>query len=191
MTEPTLGRSVAAVARSAIATAGMVASGRLAQPRDHIGTEITFADGTRSVVFRETVARTGRQVEPVVLVVCFRLRYIGRNRLAHWVFRRTCVVNTPLFAGFPGFRTKLWLADRDGGDYRGIYDWDGAAAAEHYAMALCRVLAPVSVSGSVRWRVIPATHRDDYLVPSAGDGGPDWWRTVAVEQSADVGQRPQ
>ena len=65
------------------------------------------------------------QVEaPVVLVVAFRLRWVrGRG---HALFRVESVLNTPLFVGFPGFVSKLWLANDENGVYRGFYEWDGA-----------------------------------------------------------------
>lgn len=172
MNEPTLSEVVVSVARCAFTTARLLATGRLTMPRERVGTEIVFADGSRSVVFRETVARTRTPEEPVVLLVSFRLRFIGSNRLAHAIFRRTCVINTPLFAGFPGFRTKFWLADPDTREYSGIYDWNGAAAAEDYAGVLSRVLALVSVPGSVRWRIVPGTSREDYLRTAPDLGKP-------------------
>lgn len=155
MNEPTLREVLVSVARCATSTVRLLAARRLAMPRDRVGTEFAFADGSRSVVFRETVARNRSPEESVLLLVSFRLRFIGRNRLAHKVFRVTCVVDTPLFAGFPGFRSKYWLADLETGDYRGAYDWNGAAAAEHYARVLSRILALVTVLGSVRWRIVP------------------------------------
>jgi hypothetical protein len=73
------------------------------------------------------------------------------------------VVNTLLFAGFPGFGTKLWMADRGTGGYRGLYEWYGADLAHAYASTLTRILTPVSAPGSVRYRVIPGQQLDDYL----------------------------
>ncbi len=32
-------------------------------------------------------------------------------------------MHTPLFAGFPGFRSKLWIDDVETGVYRGVYEW--------------------------------------------------------------------
>jgi hypothetical protein len=60
--------------------------------------------------------------------------------LGHAAFRRESLLNTPLFAGFPGFVSKLWLADDDLGRYRGPYEWDDPLLAENYARALWRVL---------------------------------------------------
>ena len=37
------------------------------------------------------------------------------------------LLNTPLFVGFPGFVSKLWLAHDEHGVYRGLYEWDGPA----------------------------------------------------------------
>src|SRR5216110_1305570 len=81
------------------------------------------------------------------LRVTFRLRAV--RGWGHAVFRAESLLNTPLFAGFPGFVSKLWLADDDLGRYRGLYEWDDPLLAENYARALWRVLALVSVPGSI------------------------------------------
>jgi len=121
---------------------------------------------------------------PCVLVVAFRLRVV-RGR-AHAAFRRESVLNTPLFVGFPGFVSKLWLAHDERGCYRGLYEWDGPKLAEAYARALWRVLALVSVPGSIRYTVLPELRRDDLLAePHLVAGAApvdvaDWWRLVDV-----------
>jgi hypothetical protein len=153
-----------AVFRSIGETVRLVTRARLRSPRERIGSEVTFPDGTRSVVFRETRARNENRRLPAVLVVEFRLRFFGsQRRLLHALFRTGCVVNTPLFAGFSGFGTKLWMADLGTGGYRGVYEWDGADLARSYAAALSRILSLVSVPGSVRYRVIPGIFLDEYL----------------------------
>jgi hypothetical protein len=62
-----------------------------------------------------------------------------------------------------GFVSKLWLAHDERGCYRGVYEWDGPRLAENYARALWRVLAPVSVPGSVHYVVLPGLRRDVLL----------------------------
>ena len=56
--------------------------------------------------------------DPTLLVIQFRLAALGSNRLLHAAFRREYVLHMPLFAGFPGFRSKLWLDDVETGVYR-------------------------------------------------------------------------
>src|SRR5262249_60837442 len=97
---------------------------------------VRFADGTSAQVFRETVAERGPARNPCVLVVEFRLRAV--RGWGHAAFRRESLLNTPLFAGFPGFVSKLWLAHDDRGRYRGLYEWDDPLLAEGYARALWR-----------------------------------------------------
>jgi hypothetical protein len=136
-------------------------------------------------VFRETV-RVAPCRDPSVLVVRFRLRLVGRSRLAHALFRVESIANTPLFAGFPGFRTKLWLSGALTGEYRGLYDWDGADRARRYATALLALLTPVCVPGSVGFHVEPETTRDVYLQAEAAvSGGKDglWWQPVQRERA--------
>jgi hypothetical protein len=102
--------------------------------------------------------------------------------------RRACF-NTPLFAGFPGLVSKLWLADDQRGRYRGLYEWDGPARAEAYARALWRILALVSVPGSIHYVVLPGLRRDELLArpqvlagldPAGAAGTAAWWRPVEV-----------
>jgi hypothetical protein len=153
-------------------------------PTEHVGTELHFADGTSARVYRETVVDRPAPLDPCVLVVEFRLRAVrGRG---HAVFRAVSLLNTPLFVGFPGFVSKLWVAHDAHGIYRGVYEWDGPGRAEAYARALWRVLALVSSAGSIHYRVVPGIRRSDLLAqPATLDReGParasDWWRLVAV-----------
>jgi hypothetical protein len=99
---------------------------------------LRFGDGTSARVYRETVAGTGPVERPCILVVGFRLRAVrGRG---HALFRWESLLNTPLFAGFPGLVSKLWFAHDEHGVHRGLYEWDGPDRAEYYARCLWRVL---------------------------------------------------
>jgi hypothetical protein len=173
-----------AVARCAAETVRLVARRRLHMPADHVGRRLQFADGTSATVYRETAVDREPAAEPCVLVVAFRLRAVrGRG---HTLFRWESLLNTPLFVGFPGFVSKLWLASDDRGVYRGLYEWDSPRLAEDYARALWRVLALVSVPDSIRYRVLPGLHRQDVLADPhvldvLGPPGPEgWWRLVAA-----------
>jgi hypothetical protein len=152
---------------------------RLRLPARWVGTRLRFADGTSARVYRETVADRGATADPCVLVVEFKLRAVrGRG---HAAFRLESLLNTPLFAGFPGFSAKLWLADDERGRYRGLYEWDDPQLAENYARALWRVLALVSVPGSIHYVVLPGLRRDAVLERPQLLGGDDaWWRPVEV-----------
>jgi hypothetical protein len=180
-----LGPALRALARCVARTAVLVATHRVAQPKGHVGEVLHFADGSKARVYRETVARRAKTEAPAVLVVEFRLRWIrGRG---HAAFRAESLLNTPLFVGFPGFVSKLWLAHDENGAYRGLYEWDGPALAQSYVAALWWVLALVSVRGSIHSTVVPGLRRDQLLhEPSAlgasgGSGLGDWWRLTALE----------
>lgn len=175
--------AVASVTRCVAVTGGMVLRGRLRMPGAWVGTRFHFADGTSAPVYRETTAVHAPADDPCVLVVGFRLRWVrGRG---HAVFRWTSIVNTPLFVGFPGFVAKWWLAADEFDRYRGVYQWDGAQQAERYARALWRVLALVSVRGSIHYRVLAGSWRDDVvrgaLGPIAGSDDPSWWRITGAD----------
>src|SRR5262245_15688467 len=98
-----------ALAGCIVSTARLLWRGRIHLPAERVGRRLRFADGTSARVYRETVVRRGAAEDPCVLVVEFRLRAVrGRG---HPAFRRESLLNTPLFVGFPGFVSKLWLAN--------------------------------------------------------------------------------
>jgi hypothetical protein len=172
------------IARCAATTIALVARGRLHQPAGRVGTRLTFADGTSARVYRETVAHRAPLGEPVVLVVTFRM-WLLNGRCGRAYFRLVSQLNTLLFAGFPGFATKLWLAADGQGRYRGLYEWDGATAAAEYVRARWWPLAVISRRDSIEYRILPHRRRRDLLT----DGGPAetdraWWRLIAVTDTA-------
>jgi hypothetical protein len=175
-----------ALGRAVLRAAKLLLQRRIAQPAEHLGDVLQFADGSRGRVYRETVARPTTCADPAVLVVEFRLRWVrGRG---HALFRAESLLNTPLFVGFPGFVSKLWLTHDDHGFYRGVYQWDGAGRADVYARALWWVLALVSVPGSVHYVVLPGRIRDEVLrnpaslVDAALAETDEWWRLTKVER---------
>ncbi len=152
---------------------------RLARPADHVGATLSFRDGTTSRVFRETRVAGATTADPVLLVIRFRLAFLDDLRPLHAGFRRECLIHTPLFAGFRGFRSKLWLEDEDTRIYRGVYQWDGAKDAATYAARMVGLLAPFSNRGTAQSQLVPGLTRSDYLLdPDVTTGGASdgWWR---------------
>ncbi|MFZ0013286.1 MAG: hypothetical protein WAL25_04140, partial [Acidimicrobiia bacterium] len=167
-------------------TGWMLMRDRIALPREVVGALVVFADGSRSVVYRETAMRHRHDDGLVLIVVGFKLRFIGLNRLAHWLFRFESLFNTLLFAAYPGFETKLWLTDRDTAYYRGIYEWRGRPAGIEYAENLRVVLRPWVCEGSFAYHVIDGVTRAEYLDGMASGGGSrpgdEWWRAASSSQ---------
>jgi len=170
-----------AVARSVARTLPLLARRRMHLPREHVGLVVRFADGTSARVYRETRMDGVPATDRCALVVAFRLRLVrGRG---HPVFRWESLLNTPLFVGFPGLVSKLWLQHDDRGRYRGVYEWEGPRDAERYARSLWQVLALVSVPGSIRYVVLPGARRDALVASAYGDAAGesvDWWRPVGA-----------
>jgi len=177
------GAALRALGDCVASTGRLLRQRRIHLPTGRVGMRLHFADGTSARVFRETVVDRGVTQDPCVLVVQFRLRAVrGRG---HALFRRGSLRNTVLFAGFPGFVSKLWLADDECGRYRGVYEWDGPPLAENYARALWRVLELVSVRGSIHYIVLPGLRRDALLAQPRvlADNMEDahaWWRLAAA-----------
>lgn len=141
---------------------------------------LRFANGTSARVYRETVV-DGTPQYPCALVVEFRL-WVVRG-WGHTLFRWESLLNTPLFVGFPGFASKLWMAHDEHGVYRGVYEWDGPELAEYYARSLWRVLALGSVPHSIHYRIVPGVRRDaliaePHLLDTVADATAAWWRPI-------------
>jgi hypothetical protein len=174
--------------RCALRTIRLLARNRIALPRENVGRRLMFANGTHSEVYRETAIRSRNYEGLVLIVVRFRLRLIGSNRLAHWLFRVESLLNTLLFAAHPGFETKLWLTDRETGYYRGIYEWRGRTEAIEYAETLRVVLRPWVEQGSFAYQVIEGHSRVDFLNGQLVDGderpGHGWWRVAPSSMRA-------
>ncbi|MDY6810452.1 MAG: hypothetical protein SW127_15780, partial [Actinomycetota bacterium] len=99
------------------------------------------------------------------------------NAFAHRLFRVESLLNTPLFVGFPGFVSKLWMAADEAGRYRGVYEWDDADLAIAYVRALWWPLALVSERSSIRCHVVPDAHRDEVIATMEPDPEDTcWWR---------------
>jgi hypothetical protein len=157
----------------------MSAHHRLTRPAACVGAMLSFRDGTTSRVFRETLVVGATTDDPVLLVIGFRLAFLDDLGPLHARFRRECLIHTPLFAGFRGFRSKLWLEDEDTRIYRGVYQWDGARDAAAYAARMVGLLAPFSNRGSARSHLVPSLTRSDYLLDpdgTTGQASDGWWR---------------
>lgn len=120
------------------------------------------------MVFRESSCDGEPGTTPVTLAVWFHLLGVPRgSRLRRYLFERACLVNTILFAGFTGYRVKLWMVDPRTADYAGLYSWRSVEEAERYARYIVRILSPLSRSRTVGYEVIRGTPFDEYL---AGHG---------------------
>ena len=174
--------ALAAEARCVGRFAKLLAQRRIRQPREHLGMRLRFADGSSSPVYRETVIGHD-PTDPCVLVVAFRLRLV--RGFGHQLFRWESLLNTPLFVGYPGYVSKLWLAHDQHGVYRGVYEWDDPELAQRYARSLWRVLELVCVPGSIHYHVLPRIRRDAWLAdrsltPETSGGERAWWRIVGT-----------
>jgi len=181
--------AVPAIARCIASTVAMLVTGRFHVIGERRGVWLRFADGTSSEVFRETISDHVAS-DPCLLVVGFRLRFV--RGFGHALFRVESILNTILFAGFGGYVSKLWMDHDSRGVYRGVYEWDGADRAERYARSLWRILALVSVRGSIRYWVVPGIGRDEALADPGtitDRGMPEWARIVRAEPRATA-RRP-
>lgn len=154
---------VAAGARSVWCFVGLVLAGNLHLSHRLLAKSYAIDEGGTYTVFRQTESMDSVRDSPVVLVVGFRLKLIGNNRIMHWVFQRVCILTTPIWSGFKGFRVKLWMVDARTKNYIGIYKWAGKNHAQKYVNYLVPVLNIFSVSSSV-WYNVYEVDFEEYLI---------------------------
>jgi len=132
--------------------------------KDRLGNIYRISEAGRFKIFRETVSRKEISEKPVVLVVGFRLKLIKSNPTFHWLFQRVCILTTPFWSGFRGFKVKLWMVDPDTKNYLGIYQWLGEPNTKNYIDFLTPVLQFFSLKNSIWHKIYPNTKLDDYLI---------------------------
>jgi hypothetical protein len=177
------------VVRCVAETARLLRARRVHLSRSRVGMSLRFANGTTGRVYRETIVDHEHVDEPCLLVVSFRLRFV-RGGVMHALFRWESMLNTALFVGFAGFASKLWVAHDQNDVYRGVYEWDGADRAEYYARCLWRVLALVSVRGTIDYAIARGVSRDGALaeperLAELAHAFPAWALVEAVEDGRD------
>lgn len=142
---------------------GLVVRGSIHKRKDRIGETYSTDRGGKYCIFLDTNSFDHTTDPSAVLVVGFRLRWIGSNRVLHKIFRHICIASTPIWSGFPGYRVKLWMVDYATENYLGIYEWAGKKNASAYAEWLTRLLRSLSTKGSVWYEVYPGRNIDSYL----------------------------
>jgi len=147
-------------------------TGTLRTLDERVGDRVLTDAGQAFTVYRETTVRPPSETTHrtgAVLTFEFHLWFMPDPLVPYAVrvFEPFSILTTPFFAGLPGFRTKLWLFDHDTGDYQGIYQWETVRDAERYARALTRVMAFLSVPGSVSYEVADEATLDEYVASHA------------------------
>jgi hypothetical protein len=132
------------------------------------GPTIELDDGRVFTVYRDTSCDVAWDGEEVTLLVWFHLKATSAtSRWRAWLFERESILNTALYAGFPGYRRKRWMVDRTTGDYAGLYAWCGRREAQTYARYITAVLRPLSVPGSVGFAIPGDPDRDTEVTEGA------------------------
>jgi hypothetical protein len=128
--------------------------GSLHTPKSHLWEKYIASDKKIYSVFLETTSDEEYYEKEVTLIVGFRLFIMGSNSFFHAIFQKLCILDTPVWVGFRGFKKKLWMVDLDSKNYLGIYRYQGIKNAQKYRDYIVAVLKPVSVKGSVWSEII-------------------------------------
>jgi hypothetical protein len=145
----------------------LMARHRLQIRNGNVGKPVRLPDSREFVVFRETTCDGGDLEGTVTLAVWFHLRGVpGGARLRRFLFERESILNTILYAGFAGYRVKLWMVDPVTSDYAGLYAWRDRESASAYARYIATVLRPLSRPGSVGYEIVEV-RLDEHLAATS------------------------
>ena len=125
--------------------------GRLGFERDL--DDIVIEDGKESFrAFRKLVAtpKKGEAKEPGAI---FKVRFRFKN-FSQAANRRLSLIPIPLIAAQPGFRSKIWMFEKETGEFQGLYEWDTIEDAEAYRLSFpMKLMKKRAVPGSLTYEI--------------------------------------
>ncbi len=139
---------------SALKTIGYALSGRLHFPPDRVGECLQMDDGRSFVIFRHAIVDPlPAQPEHPMAIFIVRFHLAGMSARSNKTFS---LLPIPFFVGLPGFRSKLWMLDKNSGDFQGNYEWDTIQDAENYARSFAmKFMTHRSLPGSLSFQIKP------------------------------------
>lgn len=124
----------------------LILSGNCLNPRNRIGDVVTLnRNGKRYVVFRQTALKNVSDHSGAYFFVEFKFR--------RWVLD-FFLPTIPFFLGMPGFRSKLWLVDKDRNVFAGRYVFSSKENAYAYGSSFAqKIVKKLCVPGQHHWWV--------------------------------------
>jgi hypothetical protein len=111
--------------------------------------QVIVADGEEWTVFRKLrLVEYGLAPAQAMVEARFRMtESFDRHRLSS-------MLAVPLFAGMPGFRSKIWMHNQ-AGEYRVVYEWQTIEDAQRFSESLIvKMIRRRAVPGSVKLDVL-------------------------------------
>ncbi|MFC2076534.1 YdhR family protein [candidate division KSB1 bacterium] len=136
--------------------------GRVRRSKEFYGREIMMEDGRKFKIFRQINLKTGKSKKdssPAILIVRFKFA-----RFSQKTNRRLSLIPIPMIVGFPGFRTKVWMADEDTGYWQGLYEFESEDTLEEYKKSfVLGIMNRRAVKDSISYRTIKHSRVSEYL----------------------------
>lgn len=127
-------------------------TGRIQFPKDRIGEIIIGDDGRPFQIFRQVIiksSQTQEQHHNAIFKVNFKLAEMSPQKNIKF-----SLLAIPFFIGLPGFKSKLWMIDKESGYFQGIYEWDTKEHAERYSKSFAmKFMCKRSLPNSVQYTI--------------------------------------
>jgi hypothetical protein len=137
---------------------------RLRFPTTHIHESVRMEDGLRFEIIRHMKLR-GEPDPEVGSILIVRFKFRRFSRAANIRLSR---IPIPLIAGFPGFRDKLWMIDRETGYWQGVYQFDSVASIEGYKGSfVLGIMNKRAIESTVSYETLPGLDIEDFLAGTA------------------------
>ena len=117
-------------------------------------------DGLIFKIFRHMNLKVGsRSSSESIFIVRFKFK-----KFSHRVNKRLSKIPILLIAGFPGFRDKLWMIDRESGYWQGIYQWKNVQSIENYKNSfVLRLMNRRAIANTIKYTIVTETNIIDYI----------------------------
>jgi hypothetical protein len=128
-----------------------ICSGRLRFPCSRVGEAVAMPDGKIYTIFRQAVMAQDKSQTSRPAVFQVRFRITSMTPRQNEIFS---LIPIPFITGLPGFRSKLWMVERNTGECQGVYEWDSVENAQRYANSFAmRFMSNRAEHGSVWYRI--------------------------------------
>lgn len=130
-------------------TIGLLLMGRVRFPKKQVGTTIVV-EGKEYTIFRQVVMKP-KVTQPEVPEGVFRVWFSTKMSVSGAI--RFSMLTLLGFIGLPGFRSKLWVVNKNTGEFGGIYEWDTVQDAYNYDKSYAMKFS--------KWRSVPGRFKTE------------------------------
>jgi hypothetical protein len=134
--------------------------GRLKYSKEFVGNTIKMENGEEYKIFRHIkFYHQNNNKQGAILIVRFKFA-----RFSHKINKFISQFPMLFITGFPGFRVKMYAANKETGYWQGMYQWESKKALEEYKKSfVLRVMNKRAINGTVKYDELDKQLLNEYI----------------------------